>query len=297
MNGTRFARPSLAPVVLLAALLLAAPAGLAKNRGGATGVLPPDSSPYGKTYGEWAARWWRWALEHPVTDHPVLDQTGEDCAEGQQGKVWFLAGNFGGGTTVRSCTVKTGTPLLIPVLNTWADNFGEPVQYTEQELIARCEGIAAAKSMTVEIDGEGVANVEQYRVAPTLFHVDCRGSGLVLVPSVMGASGCFVLTEPPAQPTLFYPAQGVTATWARDSTDVTTALGALLGPARARILLDAHEPRTTSQVASDTALAISTASHHLTVLRDAGLLASTREGARVLHRRTPLGEAMVGAVL
>ena len=67
--------------------------------------------------------------------------------------------------------------------------------------------------------------------------------------------------------------------------------------ARARILLDAHEPRTTSQVARDTALAISTASHHLTVLRDAGLLASTRDGARVLHRRTPLGEAMVGAVL
>jgi hypothetical protein len=127
--------------------------------------------------------------------------------------------------------------------------------------------------------------------------VDCRGSGLVLVPSVMGATGCFVLTEPPAQPTLFYPAQGVTASWARDPAHVTSALGALLGPARARILLDAHEPRTTSQVARDTALAISTASHHLTVLRDAGLLASTRDGARVLHRRTPLGEAMVGAVL
>jgi len=127
--------------------------------------------------------------------------------------------------------------------------------------------------------------------------VDCRGSGLVLVPSVMGTTGCNVLTEPPAQPTLFYPAQGVTATWARDAADVASSLGALLGPARARILLDAHEPRTTSQVARDSALAISTASHHLTVLRDSGLLASTRDGARVLHRRTPLGEAIVGAVL
>lgn len=127
--------------------------------------------------------------------------------------------------------------------------------------------------------------------------VDCRGSGLVLVPSVMGSNGCNVLTEPPAQPALFYPAQGVTEAWARDPTEVTTALGALLGPARARILLDAHEPRTTSQVARDSALAISTASHHLTVLRDAGLLSSTREGARMLHRRTPLGEALVGAVL
>lgn len=126
--------------------------------------------------------------------------------------------------------------------------------------------------------------------------VDCRGSGLVLAPSVMGPA-CSVLTEPPAQPTLFYPAQGVTAEWAHDPISTAEALGALLGPSRAEILLDAHEPRTTSQVARDARLAISTASHHLAVLRESGLIASTREGARVLHRRTPLGEALVGAVL
>jgi hypothetical protein len=127
--------------------------------------------------------------------------------------------------------------------------------------------------------------------------VDCRGSGLVLVPSVMGATGCFVLTEPPAQPTLFYPAQGVTERWATDATARADALGALLGPARAAILLAAHAPRTTSQVAADGGLAPSTASHHLTVLRDAGLITSRRDGARMLHLRTPLGEALVGAAL
>lgn len=127
--------------------------------------------------------------------------------------------------------------------------------------------------------------------------LDCRGSGLVLVPSVMSSFGCMVLTEPPAQPTVFYPAQGVTETWARDPASIEAALGALLGPARAGILFASHTPRTTSQVAADAGLAISTASHHLGVLRDAGLVASSRDGARVLHLRTPLGEAMVGAVL
>ncbi|MRG61236.1 helix-turn-helix domain-containing protein [Agromyces sp. CFH 90414] len=127
--------------------------------------------------------------------------------------------------------------------------------------------------------------------------LDCRGSGLVLVPSVLGSAGCTVLTEPPAQPTLFYPAQGVTETWARDPAEAERALGALLGPARAGILLTAHEARTTSQVAADAELAISTASHHLAVLRDAGLVRSTRDGAKVLHLRTPLGEAVVGAAL
>ena len=127
--------------------------------------------------------------------------------------------------------------------------------------------------------------------------VDCHGSGLVLVPSVMSSWGCMVLTEPPAQPTLFYPARGVTAGWARDETEIADALGALLGPARAGILLRAGTARTTSQVAGDAAIAVSTASHHLTVLRAAGLIASERDGTRMLHLRTPLGEAMVGAVL
>jgi DNA-binding transcriptional ArsR family regulator len=63
------------------------------------------------------------------------------------------------------------------------------------------------------------------------------------------------------------------------------------------MLLRAGPARTTSQVARDAGLAISTASHHLTVLRGAGLIASERDGTRMLHLRTPLGEAMVGAVL
>lgn len=127
--------------------------------------------------------------------------------------------------------------------------------------------------------------------------VDCRGSGLVLVPSVMSTTGCSVLTEPPATPTLFYGAQGVTADWARRTEAPDSALAALLGPARARILLTAHAARTTTEVAADVGLALSTASHHLTVLRDAGLLLSERHGPRMLHRRSPLGEALVaGAV-
>ncbi|MFE6964243.1 DUF5937 family protein [Agromyces sp. NPDC057679] len=127
--------------------------------------------------------------------------------------------------------------------------------------------------------------------------LDCRGSGLVLVPSVMSSYGCMVLTEPPAQPTVFYPAQGVTETWARDPATTASALGALVGPARAAILLAAHDARTTSQVAADHGIAVSTASHHLAVLREGGLVASTRDGARMLHLRTPLGEALVGAML
>jgi hypothetical protein len=142
--------------------------------------------------------------------------------------------------------------------------------------------------------GDGAVRVSLRRHSE---QVDCHGGGLVLVPSVMSSWGCMVLTEPPAQPTLFYPARGVTAGWARDAAEISEALGALLGPARARILLEAGTARTTSQVARDADVAVSTASHHLAVLRNASLITSEREGNRMLHLRTPLGEAMIGAAL
>ncbi len=142
--------------------------------------------------------------------------------------------------------------------------------------------------------GEGAVRVSLRKHSE---QVDCRGIGLVLVPSVMSSWGCMVLTEPPAQPTLFYPARGVTAGWARDQAEISEALASLLSAARAGILLSAGTARTTSQVAVDAGIAVSTASHHLTVLRDAGLVSSERAGTRMLHLRTPLGEAMVGAVL
>ncbi|WP_407319724.1 DUF5937 family protein [Isoptericola halotolerans] len=123
--------------------------------------------------------------------------------------------------------------------------------------------------------------------------LDCAGSGLVLTPSVM-APRCAVVTEPPAQPTLFYPALGVSERWADAAADPTRALAGLLGAGRAGVLLALRAPLSTSEVAAAQGLAVSTASHHLSRLAAARLVDSRREGARVVHVRTPLGEALVG---
>lgn len=123
--------------------------------------------------------------------------------------------------------------------------------------------------------------------------VDCGGTGLVLVPSVMHSGpGCSVLTEPPAQPTIFYPAHGVTESRYRQDAAPHEALAALLGHARAVLVRELQQPLSTTECAERAGLAISTASHHLHVLREAGLVDSRREGRSVLHARTPLGEAL-----
>jgi hypothetical protein len=63
-----------------------------------------------------SAEWWQWTLSFPVAESPQLDATGERCAVGQRGSVWFLVGNFGG-TTTRSCSVPEGKTVFFPVVN------------------------------------------------------------------------------------------------------------------------------------------------------------------------------------
>lgn len=124
--------------------------------------------------------------------------------------------------------------------------------------------------------------------------VPCEGSGLLLVPSVFASPWCSVLTEKPVQPTLFYPVHALSNSWHRRDRTAERALSALMGEGRARVLLCLTGPRSTSEVAEGCSLAVSTASHHLTALRDSGLITSRRDGARVLHTRTLLGDSLTG---
>lgn len=81
---------------------------------------------YGKTYGEWAAEWWKWALSFPADTNPILDDTGEFCDLGQSGPVWFLAGTFGATGVERDCAIPPGKAIFYPLINvTWVDAPGD----------------------------------------------------------------------------------------------------------------------------------------------------------------------------
>jgi hypothetical protein len=121
--------------------------------------------------------------------------------------------------------------------------------------------------------------------------VDCAGGGLVLVPSVMNPLRCTVLTRVPHRAAIFYPALGISERWQQPRA--TAALAGVLGDGRARVLLALDGPRSTSEIGELCELATSTASFHLARLRDAGLVDSRRDGPRMLHVRSPLGEAVV----
>lgn len=80
------------------------------------GVVAPGDTLFGTSYSELAGEWWTWAVAEPGDTNVVLDPDGSYCALNQRGKVWFLAGTFGG-IAERSCSIPAGKAIFFPLLN------------------------------------------------------------------------------------------------------------------------------------------------------------------------------------
>ncbi|GGV88353.1 transcriptional regulator [Streptomyces gelaticus] len=125
--------------------------------------------------------------------------------------------------------------------------------------------------------------------------VRLAGDGLLLIPSVFVGPSVAAHLEDPWPRTLVYPARGTAALWGEQETVLQPdALTALVGRARARLLVALDAPASTSHLARSLAMTPGAVGDHLAILRGAGLLVRARSGRSVLYRRTPLGEALVG---
>ncbi|MEZ0064671.1 DNA-binding transcriptional ArsR family regulator [Streptacidiphilus sp. MAP12-20] len=120
--------------------------------------------------------------------------------------------------------------------------------------------------------------------------VELGGRGLVLVPSLFGLNQCLPVLDPSRPPTLVYPARS------RGSIPRGgDGLAVLIGQGRARALRAIGGGCTTGELAARLGVSAPTASQHTTALRNADLIASVREGQRVRHVLTDLGDALVCA--
>ncbi|MEA5359514.1 DUF5937 family protein [Amycolatopsis sp., V23-08] len=140
----------------------------------------------------------------------------------------------------------------------------------------------------------------QVRLTGTSVLVDVRSGerleidsrGLLFIPAVFAWPNVGVITVPPWQVSLLYPARGVASLWAAAAAP-PEPLAEVLGRTRALLLATLDDPAATADLAHRFGLAPATVSAHLTALRGAGLLTSERTGHRVLYRRTGLGEALL----
>lgn len=119
------------------------------------------------------------------------------------------------------------------------------------------------------------------------------GAGMLLVPSAFAWPFILTITAPGFRPTLIYPARGAGAVWASPrAARATDGLARLMSGNRAAVLAALDEPANTTELASRLAVTPGGVSKHLSVLRDAGLVWSSRTGRVVWYARTSLGDTL-----
>jgi DNA-binding transcriptional ArsR family regulator len=121
------------------------------------------------------------------------------------------------------------------------------------------------------------------------------GRGLRLVPSFFCWGQPITLKDPDLPPVLVYPIEHDLA-WARRNpgTPVPRPLAALIGRTRLSVLtIIADSCCTTTQIAQRAGVSIASASQHAAILRDAGLITTTRHGSCVIHTVTPAAATFI----
>lgn len=126
-------------------------------------VAPIFSKPGGQTYGRWAAEWWQWALGVPADKNPVIDTTGEHCAERQVDDTWFLAGSFGSAPIVRECSIPEGKSLFFPLINNLYGAFlNDPPEQRTEEFVREQAECAFPVELSAEIDHFKIRRLDRF---------------------------------------------------------------------------------------------------------------------------------------
>ena len=135
--------------------------------------------------------------------------------------------------------------------------------------------------------GEGRLQINAYNYPPRKI----AGAQLLFVPVTPGQG--WVSWDVPHRYAVMYPCSGVLAQ--PGPAQVPEALGALLGPARAGVLVLLETPKSTTQLVAMTGQGLGSVGRHLKVLLDARLVQRRRAGRSVLYYRTAAGEALLEA--
>lgn len=121
------------------------------------------------------------------------------------------------------------------------------------------------------------------------------GQGVLLVPCVFTWPAGLAVTGAPHVPTITYPPRGLGRLW-EDRQDTTDSpLADLVGRTRAAIVSHLDLPMSTTHLANQLGVSAPTLSVHLGILRNAGVVASRRDGRAVLYHRTSLGSQLLSA--
>jgi hypothetical protein len=128
-------------------------------------VFQTNSRPYGQSYVKWTEKWWQWAFSIPKDQNPIIDKNGKNCAKGQEGPVWYLAGTTENTSHAqRSCVIPRVKSILFPIIASQFSRSEKPTM-THRELVRyAAKDIDQASFLEVIIDNLHLTDLSKYRV-------------------------------------------------------------------------------------------------------------------------------------
>jgi DNA-binding transcriptional ArsR family regulator len=180
-------------------------------------------------------------------------------------------------TWVWTATVEPDWPRRLRLLQ--ADVVSRTSRLSEQGW----SGVLRGLGPDVRWLGDGRIQVNRWDYPPS----DVRGQDLMFIAAHTNKVN--VSWRKPDRYALTYPVTGIFA----GTETPAEPLVQLLGRNRARILVEAADPVSTTVLVATTGLSLATVSDHLRVLTDAGLLDRRRSGRSVLYWQSDTGRRVV----
>lgn len=249
--------------------------------------------------------------EHGLTAAlEAIRATPEKRVRGELDKLERVRRTARASPVIRRLAEPAGRDVLIRALKLYHDTAVAPVADAMQ---ARIDADRAARARSVLAGGVHALLRDLppiMRWKPPVLEADYAGDrdvhldgrGLRLVPSYFCADLPVSLADPALPPVLVYPLNhdcpddrpgDHDRAAGSSSRRPDTSLARLLGHSRALILRATATGTTTGELARLAGVSPATASHHVAVLRDSGLIISRRSGNMILHTLTPAGATLL----
>lgn len=128
-------------------------------------MTPPETYIDGRVTADYPNLWWEWSFSFTKNISPARDLTGENCHQGQEGSVWFLAGGYGTSKIKRKCEIPEGKFIFFPVINMvyWKPKNGYLSCEKAKEYAALNNDTAI--SIEIELDSMKAINPAHTRIA------------------------------------------------------------------------------------------------------------------------------------
>jgi hypothetical protein len=182
-------------VSVMAAALAVAPVAQAKR----VDVFPPQSKPFGKTYGQWSAEWWKQAVRQTGAPGTPFAAGQVNCAALGTKDVVFLVGTTAVPSIERSCSIAKHTAILLPAINAECSQ-AEGNGSTDAELRACADSFADTfTNVHVVLDGRALSGLSAFRFASPLYQFSPVADNVFGIPEAMNspsvADGYWVMLD------------------------------------------------------------------------------------------------------